>query len=223
MTRPYYEDEWVRLYCCDATEWLYGENLPDTCVMVTDPPYGIDLASGRSGAMGDMRIAGDTDTTVRDTVLERWPHAALVFGSWRVRRPERTRMVLTWEKGEHVGMGDLALPWKPNTEEVYVLGSHFEGHRTTSVLRYNAVAGCVGVRNTGVRHHATEKPVDLMAALVAKCKPGTIYDPFSGSGSTLVAAKRLGRQAVGVEIDEAHCETAAKRLSQGVLNFGESA
>ena len=53
-----------------------------------------------------------------------------MFGRWSEPRPVRTRMVLTWEKGEHVGMGDLSLPWKPNTEEVYVLGSGFTGTRS---------------------------------------------------------------------------------------------
>jgi site-specific DNA-methyltransferase (adenine-specific) len=172
--------------------------------------------------MGDLRIQGDETTVIRDAALSLWSGPALVFGRWDLSIPAGARMRLTWDKGEHVGMGDLSLPWKPNTEDIFVIGSGFVGFRSGSVLRHLAVAGCVGRANKGVRNHPTEKPTGLMLDLIAKTV-GVVADPFAGSGSSLVAAKQLGRKAIGVELEERYCEVIAKRLAQGVLDFGEPA
>lgn len=217
--KPYYEDDLITLHHADCMEHL--DMLGQADVMVTDPPYGMSLRSGWNGAFGDNKIAGDGSTAVRNDVLTEWGiRPAVVFGRWSVPRPLGTRMVLTWEKGEHVGMGDLALPWKPNTEEIYILGTGFQGKRTTSVLKHLAIAGMVGQAAKGTRHHPTEKPVSLMEELIGKCPPGVVVDPFAGSGSTLRAAKNLGRRAIGFEIEEKYCEIIAQRLAQEVLFIG---
>lgn len=72
---------------------------------------------------------------------------------------------------------------------------------------------------TNTQLHPTEKPVELFNYL-ARCYPHDMtVDPFAGSGTTLVAAKQLGRKCIGVEINEAYCEIAANRLRQEVLQF----
>ena len=66
--------------------------------------------------------------------------------------------------------------------------------------------------------HPSQKPIRLMRHLVGVFS-GTILDPFMGSGTTLVAAKQLGRKAIGIEIEEKYAEIAARRLEQEVLPF----
>ena len=68
------------------------------------------------------------------------------------------------------------------------------------------------------RQHVTEKPVDVIQYLLPLLRPDTpVIDPFMGSGTTLVAAKNLGRGAVGIELNERYCEIAAQRCAQEVL------
>lgn len=212
----YYQDEHVSLYwgnCLLTDVWLAAD------VLVTDPPYGMALRSGWNGELGDLEIAGDRTTEARDTALRAWgDRPALVFGRWSIAHPTGARAMLVWDKGEHTGMGDLALPWKPDYEVVFVLGKGFVGRRGSSVLRHFAPSPA---KSQG-RLHPTEKPLSVMAVLLGKCPPGVIADPFVGSGSTLAAAKMLGRRSVGVELDERYCEIAARRLRQDALPFGEA-
>lgn len=79
--------------------------------------------------------------------------------------------------------------------------------------------------STVPRDHTTQKPESLMRELVTLfTDPGeTILDPFAGSGTTLVAAKRLGRKAIGIELNPAYCDVIVSRLRQGSLLSGEVA
>lgn len=227
---PYYQDEWVTIYHGDSRQLLpvvapIQSDPPYTPVgvMVTDPPYGMAHRSGMDGAFGDCAVQGDDTTAVRDLILDLWAdRPALVFGRWSVPRPARTRMVLTWDKGDALGMGALDLPWKPSTEEIYVLGKGFTGTRNVgAVLRWQGIGPYQQAR--GERFHPTQKPVELLHALIERCPPGVVVDPFLGSGSTLRAAKDLGRRAIGIEIEERYCEIAAGRCAQEVLDLGATA
>jgi site-specific DNA-methyltransferase (adenine-specific) len=129
-------------------------------------------------------------------------------------KPEKTRNVIVWDKGNVLGMGDLSIPWGFNHEEIYVLGRGFIGSRRPSVIRlenYNS-------QSNSRPDHPTPKPIGLMEKLI-ECTQGIVADPFAGSGSTLIAARNLARFAIGVELEEKYCEIIANRLSQGVFHF----
>jgi site-specific DNA-methyltransferase (adenine-specific) len=217
----YYQDELVTLHhgdCREITEWLAAD------VLVTDPPYGMAYKQGRrvgkptgwTSRWTDVKIAGDDDTDLRDGVLTAWgDRPALMFGTWKRPMPSGVREVIVWDKVVSTGMGALDIPWRPSWESIYVIGSGFTGRRGHGVIQCS-----LPTLAPERKDHPTAKPVGLMAHLIERTT-GTIADPFAGSGSTLVAAKRLGRHCIGVEIDERYCETTARRLDQGVLDFGE--
>lgn len=201
--KPYYDHGGVTIYHGDCREILPHVSAD---VLVTDPPYGMNYESGWSGAS----IANDNSTEARDAVLSLWGgRPAIVFGRWSVEKPAETRQLLIWDKGDWPGMGDLSLPWGPSTEEIYVLGEGFHGRRSGQIIRDPHRPSGLG--------HPNEKPVGLMEKLVSKCPAGTVLDPFMGSGKTLLAAKNLGRRAIGIELEERYCEIAVRLLSQEVL------
>jgi DNA modification methylase len=212
--KPYYQDASVTIYhgdCREASAWLAAD------VMVTDPPYGIAYESGHDGAL-DRSITGDSTTELRDFVLAAFrPKPSAVFSTWRCALPAAPKIKLVWEKPT-IGMGDLSFPWGASYEVVWIFGDGWAGQRSGAVLRGRTIP----TWNSGAakRVHPHEKPEDVLGQIIAKAPSGVICDPFMGSGSTLVAAKSLGRRAIGVEIDERYCEIAARRCSQEVLDLG---
>jgi site-specific DNA-methyltransferase (adenine-specific) len=123
------------------------------------------------------------------------------------------RGVLVWDKG-------IGRPMKGrfrNHLEYIVWGSHGpmpeaeEGVYPSTLLRYPPPGTD--------RDHVTEKPVTLIRDLLSIAPPGIVLDPFMGSGTTLRAAKDLGRPSIGIEIEERYCEIAARRCSQEVLGL----
>lgn len=93
--------------------------------------------------------------------------------------------------------------------------SFWNGGGRHGVFTFNKTEG------NGPQPHPTTKPLKLMMSLVNLfSKHGDIVlDPFMGSGTTLRAAKDLGRKGIGIEIEERYCEIAARRLAQEVLQF----
>ena len=216
---PYYADESVTLYhgdCLTVTEWLTAD------VLVTDPPYGsqgIAGAYGRLGSGAGRTIANDATTDARDAMLTAWGDRPVVcFGTPRMQEPPGGwDHRLVWDKREP---GINGGPWRYSHENIFVRG---EGWVRVSARQFSVISVPSGNGSPEKRDHVHAKPVALMVRLISAAPPGVIADPFAGSGSTLVAAKQLGRRAIGVELEERYCEVIARRLSQGVLDFGEGA
>lgn len=104
-----------------------------------------------------------------------------------------------------------------------MLGSAFElawtSRKSGFDQMFRVLHGGVVNKNGGKRIHPTEKPITLMLQIIEKIYPdvGVVLDPFSGSGTTLRAAKDLRKKAIGIEIEERYCELTANRLRQEVL------
>ena len=224
---PYYEDDHVTLYHGDALD--LAEMWTSADVLVTDPPYGMgytargtyDPATGKTHKpKGRERVTNDHTTEARDSALEAWgDKPALVFGTWRQPRPaDTTHRLIWWKQGQPPGPAKASFMLQD--EEIYILGRGWiktsPPMRTviaTNELRQSA-HGAVALIG-----HPTPKPVPLMELLIERAPAGTIADPFAGSGSTLIAARNLGRRAIGVELEEKYCEIIANRLSQGAFDF----
>lgn len=225
--KPYYEDGTVTLYHADCREVL--PDILSAALIVTDPPYTFGIASA---GQGNMKAGGWGDLMNSSVWYSSWlkechritenkQGAAWVFNSWRsfpvlarasydVDWPIRS--LLVWDKDWISASGAQGL------RQSYELVALF-GHRE------------FGIENRSTRDiwrepwsshkpngHPAEKPVALLRRLIeASGETGLVVDPFAGSGSTLVAAKDLGRPAIGIEVEERYCELAARRLSQELL------
>ena len=231
MTAIYFQNQWATLYHADCRE----VELPKASVdlLLTDPPYGI---SYKARAKHDM-IAGDDDNAFVKDALKTALKSLRVNRHFYVFGPDVVSdlttcatMELIWDKGRLSaggGPGGLASPWSSGHERItFGLYSPYKSHSNVGAgavrLRRSSVISVPKVSNgRGTANHPNEKPVELMRVLVeASSQFGeTVYDPFAGSGSTLVAAALEGRKSIGVEVDEKYCELIARRLESIEVSY----
>lgn len=221
MSAPYWSDGQVSLYlgdCREVTGWLAAD------VLVTDPPYGIGWSQGRTRNNADAYagIAGDRDTATRDAALAMWgARQAIVFGSLEMPPAPGNRQTLVYRKPAGAGSKGTHAGFRRDVEGIYLVGPWPAGHQGLSSVLTSGARCQVSPNGVPGRYgHPHAKPVDVMETLIGACPPGVIADPFAGSGSTLIAARNLGREAIGVELDERYAEAAARRLSQASLFAG---
>lgn len=222
---PYFEEKGITIYHGDCRDVLPSIAVAD--LVVADPPYLFGLASveGKVG-WGDLMnsaywYAAWLSELKRITANSQG--AAWVFNSWRsfpvlAKAAYDARWaiesLLVWDK-DWIGPGGTR-GLRPQYELValFIQSDFAIANRSLpDVWRQKWMT------TIGVTDHRAEKPEALIEKIIKESGGNTILDPFMGSGTTLVAAKNLGRNAVGIEVEERHCETAAKRLSQEVLSF----
>lgn len=221
---PYYEDPLVRLY---LARW---EDVPPDLlradVLVTDPPYGIgwdvgnDVHRGRNRARLGLRydpIVGDDRPFDPAPLLALGLPSVLFGGNHYADRLPPSPAWLVWDKRvtmEPNDQSDCEMAWTNIGGSARMFRLVWNGGG--ALRRENQRRGGLGA---SVTVHPTQKPAALMRWVIGRCPPGTILDPYAGSGTTLVAAKSLGRRSIGVECVERYCEVAADRLRQEVLGL----
>lgn len=209
--KPYYQDEAVTIYHADCREVL--PSLPKVDLVLTDPPYGI--AHIWQGGFGHGWGKARTEQQLRN--------------EWDAQPPDSATLSLILEKGEYVciwGGNYFELPvsrgwlvWAKPERGFSLSEAELAWTNRDAVIRMFD-----GNRSDFGRQHPTQKTLAVTAWSIQQFPDGcsAILDPFMGSGTTLRAAKDLGRKAIGIEIEERYCEIAAKRMSQEVFNFSEA-
>lgn len=208
---PYYEQDGITIHHGDAREVF---PVSDVDVILTDPPYG----TGQKIAYDVYRDYMPQWTDIMTWLLSIGKPTAFTMSHTRLRDlPSWPQWVGCWDKVftggiVHVGCSPT---WEPIC--FYGLPSKTRGvRRWDDVFRFTP-AGFPFNRPHDADGHPCPKPVDLYVALINVMPDGVIGDPMMGSGTTLVAAKLIGRKAVGCDLSERYCEIAAKRLAQGSL------
>src|SRR6185295_8328980 len=202
--KPYYSEDGITIFHADCRELLHTLNV---ALVLTDPPYGHgDRWSGGTWASNpiyDLAFKWDAEPIDAKTITAVIGCApvSIVWGGNYYSMPP-SRCWLAWEKAQKIDtMADFELAWT-NLEWPAKMFTE--------------------IRNPdGKREHPTQKPLALMKWCLGFAPQGTVLDPFMGSGTTLRAAKDVGRKAIGIEIEERYCEIAAKRMAQEVLPLAE--
>ena len=222
--KPYYQDDAVTIYHGDCLELLSSIDSVD--LIVTDPPFYLPAHIGASRkewprVLADVAIMERyfRESFSRLTRLLRPTGAFYTFADstsfavfYSILYPlfDRTQGIV-WDKGR----GGLGHGWR-HSHELIVHGA-FGATEYADGFRRDVIV--CPVVNSDQREHQSEKPVDLFRTLLLAHSGSLVLDPFMGSGTTLRAAKDLGRKAIGIEIEERYCEIAAKRLSQSVIGL----
>ena len=213
--KPYYERDGVTIFCGDCRDILPTLEAGSVDLVLTDPPYGIGFTAegydrhnakyGTAPVRVVERMAND-DGSLDLSFLSNYPKR-IVWGFPHLSDPQATGWFV-WIKHENNSLNAMGNPLEMAYSTCwsgFKWRSHLWcGYLTGGEMRYD---------------HPTQKPLRIIAWLIERYSGvgDLILDPFMGSGTTLRAAKDLGRRAIGIEIEEKYCAIAVKRLAQEVL------
>lgn len=238
--KPYFQDDSVTIYHGDCREIL--PTLPQVDLVLTDPPYNIGtpqrITFDNHGDDSQRRLVGRDFGTFDEGAVEPavWlpmvrsllTGEGVIVSFYDARNMDKLLLGdsllepvqdFHWCKpNPPVPMRSVGFSW--GVESGYILRPRGAKHKHNNEAgispNWKLEPRC---SNNELTDHPTQKPHEIMHWLVNHWSfvGQTILDPFMGSGTTLRAAKDLGRKAIGIEIEERYCEIAAKRMSQGVL------
>ena len=221
---PYYEHGGIVIYHGDCREVI--TTLGPVDHVMTDPPYGEETHEGARTGSGQSVLVDFASTEAAKIAamlapirLKRW---AILTIDWQHVLPLKQSPPAGWRFVRHGA-------WvKPNGAPQFTGDRPAQGWEAVAIL-HAGVSGkmrwngggypAVWIHNKVQGYHPTGKPESLLLEWVAQFSDAgdLILDPFMGSGTTLAAAKRLGRRAIGIELEERYCEIAARRLRQEAL------
>lgn len=242
LPKPYYEHAGITIYHGDAREILPKMASESIEMLWTDPPYGHGNHDGDLNArlnthrgIDNQPIQNDGQEDMRSVVDFAMLEAARILKAeccccccccgggprptfaWVANRLDTSGLsffhAVIWDKS-NPGLG-----WRYRRQYEMVMIAHRTGGRLRWANNSIAVPNIMQQVPSRERAHPNEKPLELVSRFLSlhSMDGDTILDPFMGSGTTLRAAKDLGRRAIGIEIEEKYCEIAAKRMAQEVL------
>ena len=212
---PYYSNRLVTLYHGECKNVVEQIDLPKFDLLLTDPPYGINtdtdytrFDSSKINGKNYKPMIGDNGES-RYSFLFRYGHIQIIFGAnnfpQQIPFDPLTCGWICWDK-------------RGSEAADKILGSPFElavvlGKRTYKFIRLLHCGVINADGNSASRVHPTQKPIKLFDEILCLF-PDTksLFDPFVGSGTTLIAAMKKDIKSVGIEIEEGYCEIVADRL-----------
>lgn len=229
---PYYDADGITIYhgdCLDILPTLTAD------LVVTSPPYNLgNMVGGLANLTGGYDEYADTrsdyDEWQQSVIAELWdavaPTGAIFYNHKPIIRdrvcslptrllPEHVtlRQIVIWYRG--IGVNWSPSHFLPVHEWLMVIAHDAWKLRDKTTSHLSDVWTCPP--DMSAAEHPAPFPLGLPLRAIGATDAAIVLDPFMESGTTLRAAKDLGRKAIGIDISERYCEIAANRLAQGVL------